>query len=89
MVADAKLGRFNTMIIVNFLSALFCLAVWIPVKNTAGVLTFIVIFGFSSGGFISLAASLVAQITTDLRTIGARFGVVMACQALGAVSHSS
>jgi MFS family permease len=76
------------MIFVNAISAIFVLAVWIPVKNTAGIIVFVVIFGFSSGGFISLAAPIVAQITPDLREVGTRLGVVMACQATGALVGS-
>lgn len=76
------------MILVNAISAIFVLAVWIPVKNSAGIIVFVIIFGFSSGGFISLSAPLVAQITPDLRYFGTRLGAVMACQAVGALIGS-
>jgi MFS family permease len=81
-------GRYNTMIFVNTISAIFVLAVWIPVKNTAGIIVFVIIFGFSSGGFISLSAPIVAQITPDLRQVGTRLGAIMACQAVGALIGS-
>lgn len=76
------------MIFVNLISAIFVLAVWLPVKNNAGIIVFVVIFGFSSGGFISLAAPIIAQITPDLRQVGTRLGVSMACQAVGALIGS-
>lgn len=86
IVAD-KLGRFNVMIIICLISAIFCLTVWIPVKNTAGILVFSIIFGFSSGGFISLAPTLIAQIS-DLRQIGARVGAAFAIQSFGSLTGS-
>lgn len=86
LVAD-KLGRYNVMIFIMFVSALFSLAVWIPVESTAGILVFAIIFGFSSGGYISLAPTLVAQIS-DIRQIGTRVGAAFAIQSFGALTGS-
>lgn len=86
IIAD-KMGRYNVMIIITFISALFCLVVWIPVKDTAGILVFAIIFGFSSGGYISLAPTLIAQIS-DIRQIGTRVGLAFAIQSFGALTGS-
>ncbi|KAK7407980.1 hypothetical protein QQX98_009851 [Neonectria punicea] len=86
LVAD-KIGRYNVMIVIMFVSALFCLAVWIPVKDTAGILVFAIIFGFSSGGYVSLAPTLIAQIS-DIRQIGTRVGTAFAIQSFGALTGS-
>ena len=86
IVAD-KVGRFNVMIIITIISSVFCLVIWIPVKTTAGILVFAVIFGFSSGGFISLGPTLVAQIS-DIRFIGTRVGTAFAVQAFGSLTGS-
>lgn len=75
------------MIIITFVSALFCLAVWTPVTNSAGIIVFMVIFGFSSGGFISLSPTLIAQIS-DIHQIGTRVGTAFAIQSLGALTGS-
>ncbi|KAF4472545.1 monocarboxylate permease [Fusarium albosuccineum] len=75
------------MIFITFISGLFCLAVWIPVKDTAGILVFSIIFGFSSGGYISLAPTLIAQIS-DIRQIGTRVGTAFAIQSFGALTGS-
>lgn len=75
------------MIIISFICALFALAVWTPVTNTVGILVFTIIFGFSSGGFISLAPTLIAQIS-DIRHIGSRVGTGFFFQALGALTGS-
>ncbi|POR38655.1 Putative transporter MCH4, partial [Tolypocladium paradoxum] len=86
IVAD-KIGRYNVMIAITFISAVFCLAVWTPVNNTAGLLVFTVIFGFSAGGFISLGPTLIAQIV-DIRKIGTGVGVALAIQSIGALTGS-
>ncbi|KAH6891039.1 major facilitator superfamily domain-containing protein [Thelonectria olida] len=86
LIAD-KLGRYNVMIFIMFVSAIFCLAVWIPVDTTAGILVFAIIFGFSSGGYISLAPTLIAQIS-DIRQIGTRVGTAFAIQSFGALTGS-
>lgn len=75
------------MVIICLISAVFCFAVWIPVKTAAGILVFAIIFGFSSGGFISLAPSLIAQIS-ELRQIGTRVGAAFAVQSVGALIGS-
>ncbi|KAF4337535.1 monocarboxylate transporter 2 [Fusarium beomiforme] len=86
IIAD-KIGRYNVMIIITFISALFCFCVWIPVKDTAGIVVFAVIFGFSSGGYISLVPTLIAQLS-DIRQIGARVGAAFAIQSFGALTGS-
>ncbi|KAH6606193.1 hypothetical protein Trco_005346 [Trichoderma cornu-damae] len=86
-VAADKVGRYNMMICITFVSAVFCLAVWAPVKNVAGILVFIVVFGFSSGGFISIGPALVAQIS-DISQIGTRVGTAFAVQSFGALTGS-
>lgn len=86
LLAD-KLGRFNVMIAVSLLSAIVTLGVWIPVNDTAGIISFTVLFGFASGGFISLAPTLIAQIS-DIKEIGTRVGAAFAIQAFGALTGS-
>ncbi|KAF5677190.1 monocarboxylate transporter [Fusarium heterosporum] len=86
IIAD-RIGRYNVMIIITFISALFCLCVWIPVKDTAGIVVFAVIFGFSSGGYISLVPALVAQLS-DIRQIGTRVGAAFAIASFGALTGS-
>ncbi|KAM0552016.1 hypothetical protein ACHAPJ_008126 [Fusarium lateritium] len=86
IIAD-KLGRYNVMIFITFISALFCLVIWIPVKDTAGIVVFAVIFGFSSGGYISLVPTLIAQLS-DIRQIGTRVGAAFAIQSFGALTGS-
>lgn len=86
IVAD-RWGRYNVMILITFISALFCLALWIPGRSNASIIVFLVIFGFSSGGFVSLGPALIAQIS-DMRQIGTRTGTAYAVQSFGALTGS-
>ncbi|PKS07137.1 hypothetical protein jhhlp_005737 [Lomentospora prolificans] len=85
--AADRFGRFNIMIMVGFLTALFTLVLWIPGKSNAAIIVFMVIFGFTSGGFISLSAPLIAQIC-DIRQIGTRTGAAFAIQSFGGLTGS-
>ncbi|KAL5045600.1 hypothetical protein BDW71DRAFT_214935 [Aspergillus fruticulosus] len=62
LIAD-KLGRFNVMIATSLLCSILTLALWIPVNaNTAGVICYAVLFGFSSGAAISLTPVCISQV---------------------------
>jgi MFS family permease len=86
-IAADKLGRYNVMIFITLVSVIFCLGLWIPGKSNAAIIVFLVIFGFSSGGFISLGPACIAQIS-DIREIGTRTGTAFAIQAFGALTGS-
>jgi len=68
-----RLGRFNIMIMTTFFSAIVVLALWIPAQGNVPTIVFAAIFGFSSGTFVSMVPSLIAQIS-DIRQIGVRNG---------------
>ncbi|KAJ8125448.1 hypothetical protein O1611_g8190 [Lasiodiplodia mahajangana] len=83
-----RLGRYNTMIFISALSGIITLALWIPgSKNTAAIIVYGAIFGFSSGGIISLLPACMAQIS-DIREIGTRNGVNLFFAAVGALTGS-
>ncbi|ROV87394.1 hypothetical protein VSDG_09669 [Cytospora chrysosperma] len=87
IIAD-KVGRYNMTIFITALSAVVTLAVWIPASHsTAAIVVFSVLFGFASGGFISLSPALIAQIS-DIRQIGVRTGTAFAVQSFGALTGS-
>lgn len=75
------------MIFITSLTAIVTLALWIPGKSPAAIIVYAVIFGFSSGGFISLGPTLVAQIS-DIRQIGVRTGLAFAVQSFGGLTGS-
>ncbi|KAF1964956.1 putative MFS monocarboxylate transporter [Bimuria novae-zelandiae CBS 107.79] len=82
-VAD-RAGRFNTMIITTFLSSLFVLAAWIPADAAASFIVFAVLVGFTSGAYVALTSSLVAQIS-DIKKIGTRNGTNWFMYGIGAL----
>jgi MFS family permease len=61
------------MIITTGFSAIIVLALWLPSTGNAPVVVFSILYGFSSGAFVSLAPSLIAQIS-PIREIGVRSG---------------
>jgi len=67
------LGRFNIMTMTTFFSAIVVLALWIPAQGNVPIIVFAAVFGFSSGTFVSMVPSLIAQIS-DIRQIGVRNG---------------
>ncbi|KAI1187680.1 major facilitator superfamily domain-containing protein [Nemania serpens] len=83
-----RLGRYNTMIFISALSGVITLALWIPgSKSTAAIILYGAIFGFASGGIISLLPACMAQIS-DIREIGTRNGVNLFFAAIGALTGS-
>jgi len=83
-----RFGRYNVMIIISFLSALVTLVVWIPGSHsTPAVIVYGVLFGFASGGYITLSPAVVAQIS-DIRQIGTRTGVAWLIGSLGSLTGS-
>jgi MFS family permease len=75
------------MCVIMALSAVVCLAVWMPVKNTVGIVIFICVFGFSSGAFISLSPALIAQIS-HVHEIGTKIGTAYTLMSFGALIGS-
>ena len=51
------------------------LALWIPASTAAATVVFAVIFGFSSGAYVALAAPCVVQIS-PFQQIGYRVGLI-------------
>ena len=82
-VAD-RVGRFNTMIVMSFLSAILVLALWLPSRGNVPIILFACFYGFSSGAFVSLAPALIAQIS-DIRQIGVRTGSMFAVISVAAL----
>jgi hypothetical protein len=45
---------------------------WIGIYDKAGLIIFAILYGFFSGGFVSLPAVALTSLTSDLRTLGTR-----------------
>jgi MFS family permease len=85
-VAD-KIGHYNTMILITSLATLLTLCLWTSGQGAAAVVLYAIGFGFTSGGYVSLGAPCLAQIS-DLREIGTRTGTAYLLQAFGGLTGS-
>lgn len=84
MLAD-RIGSFNTITMVSLLAGVLVLGVWLPLGHSAGggpIIAFSALYGFASGGFISLAPACIAQLS-DVRHIGVRTGTAYLIMAVG------
>ena len=63
------------MIATCVFSTILVFALWLPSGGNIPIIIFAALYGFSSGAFVSLIPSLVAQIS-DMRQIGVRTGTV-------------
>ncbi|KAK3370617.1 putative monocarboxylate transporter [Podospora didyma] len=68
-------GPYNVFVGVCYLAGVVILALWIPASSAAATIVFAVIFGFSSGAYVALAAPCVVQISPR-QQIGYRVGLV-------------
>ncbi|KAG8355276.1 hypothetical protein FVEN_g6621 [Fusarium venenatum] len=84
ILAD-KIGRYNTFIIVCYLTTIWILALWIPTNTQQAIIAFAALFGFSSGAYISLISPLVAQVSS-LHEIGLRTGLIYLGCAIGGLT---
>lgn len=55
------------------------------IQTAAGIIIFSILYGFFSGGLISLQTACVAQITPDMHMIGVKIGLMMAVCSFGYV----
>ncbi|RYP42206.1 hypothetical protein DL767_000370 [Monosporascus sp. MG133] len=83
-----KVGRFNLMILISFISGAATLVLWIPGSGSTGaIIAYGAIYGFSSGGYVSLAPAVLGQIS-DIREIGTRLGITFIFNSVGALVGS-
>ncbi|KAJ1323050.1 MFS transporter MCT family aspergillic acid transporter [Microdochium nivale] len=80
-------GRFNIYIICGYLSGALVLALWIPARSEAAVVTFSVLFGLASGAYISLMGALVPAIS-PMEEIGYRNGITFLASSVGGLITS-
>ncbi|KAK3938756.1 putative monocarboxylate protein [Diplogelasinospora grovesii] len=68
-------GPYNVFVAVCYLAGILILALWIPASTTAAIIVFAVLFGFSSGAYVALAAPCVVRIS-PFQQIGYRVGLI-------------
>lgn len=77
-----KAGPLNILIPAALISGLLGV-VWIGIKNLPGMIIFAILYGFFSGGFVSLAPVAIISLTPDIRTLGTRMGQSFFVSSLG------
>ncbi|KAL6233710.1 hypothetical protein BDW75DRAFT_231749 [Aspergillus navahoensis] len=85
LIAD-KLGRFNVVIATSLVCSILTLALWIPINaNTAGVICYAILFGFSSGAAISLTPVCISQVCR-VEEYGQRNGTTFTIASVGTLT---
>jgi len=84
LIAD-KVGRFNIMILTSILSAILCLALWLPGRGIGPSIAFAILFGFSTGAVIGLGPVLLVMIS-PMSEMGTRMGTYVAFAAVGTLT---
>ncbi|KAE8352069.1 MFS general substrate transporter [Aspergillus coremiiformis] len=57
--------------------------VWIGVHNVPGIIILAILYGLTSGGFVSLPPVVMASMTKDIRDLGTRLGMVFSTTSIG------
>ncbi|EED16861.1 MFS monocarboxylate transporter, putative [Talaromyces stipitatus ATCC 10500] len=80
LIADYT-GPINILLPAAGLTALmaFC---WIAVNSAAGIIVLAALYGFFSGGFVSLPPVVMMAITKDFRDLGTRLGMCFSISSL-------
>ncbi|KAF5685791.1 monocarboxylate transporter 2 [Fusarium circinatum] len=85
-----RIGHFNTMVMVTGFSGALVLAFWLPLEfhtSQGGIIVFALLFGFASGGFVSLGPPCVVSLAEDrVDDIGFKLGGFCLSIALGALT---
>lgn len=73
--ASDRIGKYNAFIVSCYAAGIVVLALWIPGTSKSATIAFAALFGFFSGAYVSLIASLVAQVSPH-KEMGYRTGMV-------------
>ncbi|OBT38673.1 hypothetical protein VE00_10908 [Pseudogymnoascus sp. WSF 3629] len=84
-ILAVKVGVYNTFIVVCYATGIFLLALWVPGTTNAAIVAFAVLFGFSSGAYVSLVPGLIAEISPP-REIGFRTGLMFLALSVGGLT---
>ncbi|KAL4757377.1 putative MFS monocarboxylate transporter [Aspergillus foveolatus] len=87
LTADRYTGPLNMLIPFSFATGLvaFC---WAGVRNFGGVYGFAAFYGLAAAGIQSLFPATLSTLTTDLKKMGARMGMVMSVVGVAALIGS-
>ena len=69
-------------ILCNFAAAVLILA-WIRIRNTSGLIVFYILYGVSSGAFVSLGGPICFNLCRNIGNIGTRLGILTSLCGIG------
>jgi MFS family permease len=75
-------GPLNILMPCSLITGILAIC-WIGIKNLPGVIVFAILYGFFSGGFVSMPPVAVTSLTTDMRKLGTRMGQCFFFSAFG------
>lgn len=67
-------GPLNVLVPMTCAAAILALS-WIGIHTSSGLIVLVAIYGFASGGFVSIPPVVIASITPDMRDFGTRLGM--------------
>lgn len=89
-ILSDRLGRFNILFVVALISGILMLAFWLPLNaspTVGGTIAFGLLYGFASGGFISLMLPCVVVLADNrVEDLGAKMGMACLCVALAGLT---
>jgi MFS transporter, MCT family, aspergillic acid transporter len=75
--AGLRLGMMNVYIIITFFALIFITCIWIPTSGQGAAIVFAVLYGFCSGGILSMGIAVVASVSQhDQNNMGLRLGLL-------------
>ncbi|KAI1934406.1 hypothetical protein LOZ58_005322 [Ophidiomyces ophidiicola] len=77
-------GPLNIIFPMALVSSLLAFS-WIAIYSSAGIIALVVLYGFFTGGYVSIAPVVIMTITPDLRDYGTRLGMSFIFVATGAL----
>ena len=83
--SDRYFGPLNTIIPFAFITSLL-LYCWIAVADRGGLIAFSIIYGLSAAGIQALFPATLASLTTDMKKVGVRTGMVFSVVSFGVLT---
>ena len=78
------MGPVNMLIPTALTTGIIALC-WIGIHNTGGLIVYAILYGFLSGGFVSLPSVALTSLTPDLSRLGTRMGMCSVICSLGSL----
>ena len=85
ILADRYIGHFNIITLMVLLTAILVLTMWLNARSEGVIIAYGVLYGFASGGFVSIYPAIVTLIS-PISEIGARFGTISCLCGIGALT---